>query len=163
MVNSVVSQHEGLGIDSRIDHGCLGLFCMWVTSGYSVLLPQPKDMRTRSSGCSECYYRNVTQCPNPVSLIIPEGNTEPFGRSSVNNRLVHLYIRTLSSVGNTVGYNQYSRRPSQEGSDRTGGHRNPPHVPENQVPPRRHREHNWKPAGKTDCSLSCGRGQNQTL
>ncbi|XP_060780131.1 thrombospondin type-1 domain-containing protein 4-like isoform X1 [Neoarius graeffei] len=69
--------------------------------------------------------------------------------------------------GNTVtggaGYDQYGRRPSQEGHEGTGGHRNLPHIPENQVPPRRHREHNWKLTGTTDCSASCGRGIRYTV
>ncbi|XP_078017605.1 thrombospondin type-1 domain-containing protein 4 isoform X3 [Epinephelus lanceolatus] len=54
-----------------------------------------------------------------------------------------------------VGPQQPNHRPE-------GGVWNPPRLPDNQVPvvqpPRREREYNWKLAGTTECSASCGKG-----
>lgn len=47
-----------------------------------------------------------------------------------------------------------------------GGGRYPPRLPDNHVPvaqpPRREREYNWKLAGATDCSASCGKGMKHS-
>ncbi|XP_078017602.1 thrombospondin type-1 domain-containing protein 4 isoform X2 [Epinephelus lanceolatus] len=55
-----------------------------------------------------------------------------------------------------VGPQQPNHRPE------AGGVWNPPRLPDNQVPvvqpPRREREYNWKLAGTTECSASCGKG-----
>ncbi|XP_049457802.1 thrombospondin type-1 domain-containing protein 4-like isoform X2 [Epinephelus fuscoguttatus] len=55
-----------------------------------------------------------------------------------------------------VGPQQPNHRPE------AGGGWNPPRLPDNQVPvvqpPRREREYNWKLAGTTECSASCGKG-----
>ncbi|KAM4602356.1 thrombospondin type-1 domain-containing protein 4 [Polymixia lowei] len=67
--------------------------------------------------------------------------------------------------GNTVngqgGYDHHSNT-HQEGYDSAGGGRYTPRIPDNQVPvvqpPRRQREYNWKLAGSTECSASCGKG-----
>ncbi|KAI5623766.1 thrombospondin type-1 domain-containing protein 4-like isoform X1, partial [Silurus asotus] len=104
----------------------------------------------------------IYQQPNPrvhYEYILPSENSISTESNTEEGNAV--------SVGNTVnggaGYDQYGKRPSQEGHEQTGGHRNPPHIPENQVPPRRHREHNWKLTGTTDCSVSCGRGVRHTV
>ncbi|XP_058243483.1 thrombospondin type-1 domain-containing protein 4 [Hemibagrus wyckioides] len=98
----------------------------------------------------------IYQQPNPrvhYEYILPSENS--------------VSTTTNTEQGNTVtggaGYDQYGRRPTQDGHERTGGHRTPSHVPDNQVPPRRHREHNWKLTGTTDCSASCGRGIRHTV
>ncbi|MCJ8733106.1 hypothetical protein PDJAM_G00219270 [Pangasius djambal] len=98
----------------------------------------------------------IYQQPNPrvhYEYILPSENS--------------VSTATNTEEGNTVtigtGDGQYGRRPSQERHERTDGHRNPPHIPESQVPPRRHREHNWKLTGTTDCSVSCGRGIRHTV
>ncbi|KAM6979983.1 thrombospondin type-1 domain-containing protein 4 [Aplochiton taeniatus] len=55
----------------------------------------------------------------------------------------------------------------QGGSNVQRGDRYPPQAPDNQVPaaqpPRRQREHNWKLAGATECSATCGRGSRFTI
>lgn len=59
------------------------------------------------------------------------------------------------------GYDHHSN-VHQENFNPAGGGRYPPHLPNSQVPvaqpPRREREYNWKLAGATDCSASCGKG-----
>ncbi|KAK2853521.1 hypothetical protein Q5P01_006182 [Channa striata] len=67
--------------------------------------------------------------------------------------------------GNTVnGQGEYDHHSNthQENSNPTDRGRYPPHLPNNQVPapppPRREREYNWKMAGATECSTSCGKG-----
>ncbi|XP_062861084.1 thrombospondin type-1 domain-containing protein 4-like [Trichomycterus rosablanca] len=98
----------------------------------------------------------IYQQPNPgvhYEYILPSEN-------SINTN-------TNTQEGNTVNHgtvhDHYGRGTSQEGHDRTTGHRTPPHVTENQVPPRRPREYNWKLTGTTDCSASCGRGIRYTV
>uniref|UniRef100_A0A8C5AW06 Thrombospondin type 1 domain containing 4 n=1 Tax=Gadus morhua TaxID=8049 RepID=A0A8C5AW06_GADMO len=70
-----------------------------------------------------------------------------------------------SPDGNTVngqgGYNHHGNT-HQEGYDPAGGGRPPSSIPDNQVPavqpPRSQREYNWRQAGTTECSASCGKG-----
>lgn len=77
---------------------------------------------------------------------------------------MHLTV-CVHALGNTVngqgGYDHHSNI-HQENFNPAGGGRYPPHLPDNQVPvaqpPRREREYNWKLAGATDCSASCGKG-----
>uniref|UniRef100_A0A6Q2ZMB0 PLAC domain-containing protein n=1 Tax=Esox lucius TaxID=8010 RepID=A0A6Q2ZMB0_ESOLU len=62
---------------------------------------------------------------------------------------------------NPVHPQQPNHRPG------AGGGKYPSHLPDNQVPavqpPRRQREYNWKLAGATECSSSCGRGSRYTI
>ncbi|XP_017284203.1 thrombospondin type-1 domain-containing protein 4 [Kryptolebias marmoratus] len=64
----------------------------------------------------------------------------------------------------TTGQNEYSLHndTQQENSNSAGEGRHPPHLPDNQVPavqpPRRERDYNWKQAGATECSATCGKG-----
>ncbi|XP_061077229.1 thrombospondin type-1 domain-containing protein 4-like [Conger conger] len=55
----------------------------------------------------------------------------------------------------------------QGGREQTSAGRYPSQTPDNKVPvpqpPRHHREHNWKLAGFTDCSASCGKGTRHTV
>ncbi|KAJ3593274.1 hypothetical protein NHX12_005609, partial [Muraenolepis orangiensis] len=59
------------------------------------------------------------------------------------------------------GYDHHGNT-HQEGYDPAGGGWPPSGIPDNQVPavqpPRRQREYNWKQAGTTECSASCGKG-----
>ncbi|XP_031137469.1 thrombospondin type-1 domain-containing protein 4 isoform X2 [Sander lucioperca] len=67
--------------------------------------------------------------------------------------------------GNTVngqgGYDHHINT-HQENFNSAGGGWDPPRLPDNQVPavqpPRQEREYNWKLAGATECSASCGKG-----
>ncbi|KAM3625672.1 uncharacterized protein V6R79_015909 [Siganus canaliculatus] len=72
--------------------------------------------------------------------------------------------------GNVVsGQGGYDRHGNthQENFNPAGGGRDPPGLPDNQVPvnppPRRTREYNWKLAGATECSASCGKGFRYTI
>ncbi|XP_036951161.1 thrombospondin type-1 domain-containing protein 4-like isoform X2 [Acanthopagrus latus] len=66
--------------------------------------------------------------------------------------------------GNAVNGQGYDHDSDthQENFHPSGGGRDPPPLPDNQVPvvqpPRRPREYNWKLAGATECSASCGKG-----
>lgn len=64
------------------------------------------------------------------------------------------------------GYDHHSNN-HQENFNPAGAGRDPPRLPDNQVPvvqpPRRVREYNWKLAGATECSASCGKGQSNYL
>lgn len=55
---------------------------------------------------------------------------------------------------------------TQENFNTAGGGTDPP-VPDKKVPviqpPRRTREYNWKLAGASECSASCGKGQASYL
>ncbi|XP_022535551.2 thrombospondin type-1 domain-containing protein 4 isoform X2 [Astyanax mexicanus] len=100
----------------------------------------------------------IYQQPNPgvhYEYILPSENSVLQGSADDGN-----------TVTSETGYDQYGRT-SQEGYEQGGGHRYPPHTPDNQVPaaqpPRRQREHNWKLIGTTDCSASCGRGSRYTV
>ncbi|TSK38384.1 Thrombospondin type-1 domain-containing protein 4 [Bagarius yarrelli] len=97
----------------------------------------------------------IYQQPNPrvhYEYILPSDN-------SVNTATNTGEVYTVSSG---TRYDHYGRRTNQNGHERTDGHKTSPDIPETQVPPHRHKEHNWKLTGTTDCSASCGRGQNQT-
>ncbi|XP_060898248.1 thrombospondin type-1 domain-containing protein 4-like isoform X1 [Labrus mixtus] len=70
-----------------------------------------------------------------------------------------------SHEGNAVKVQaEYDHHPNtrQENLTPAGGGRVPPSLPDNHVPvvqpPRRVREYNWKQAGTTECSASCGKG-----
>lgn len=73
-------------------------------------------------------------------------------------------------AGNTVngqgGYDHHINT-HQENFNSAGGGWDPPRLPDNQVPavqpPRQEREYNWKLAGATECSASCGKGQSNYL
>ncbi|XP_076012058.1 thrombospondin type-1 domain-containing protein 4 [Genypterus blacodes] len=71
-----------------------------------------------------------------------------------------------NSVNVQGGYDHHSNT-HQEGNNQGGGGGYPPHVPESQAPtaqlPRREREYNWKMAGTTECSASCGKGFRYSL
>ncbi|XP_028257890.1 thrombospondin type-1 domain-containing protein 4 [Parambassis ranga] len=94
----------------------------------------------------------IFQQPNPgvhYEYILP--SEKPVGPQQPNHR----------PEGNAVnGYDQHSN--TQENFNSAGGGRYPPRLPDNQVPavqpPRREREYNWKLAGATECSASCGKG-----
>lgn len=72
----------------------------------------------------------------------------------------------MSVLGNAVngqgGYDHH-HNTHQGNFNPAGGERDPPRLPDNQVPavqpPKREREYNWKLAGATECSASCGKGQ----
>ncbi|XP_042342790.1 thrombospondin type-1 domain-containing protein 4-like [Plectropomus leopardus] len=97
----------------------------------------------------------IFQQPNPgvhYEYIIP--SEKPAGPQQPDHR----------PGGNTVngqgGYDHSNTH--QENLNPAGGGWHPPRRPDNQVPvvqpPRREREYNWKLAGTTECSASCGKG-----
>ncbi|XP_074523419.1 thrombospondin type-1 domain-containing protein 4 [Halichoeres trimaculatus] len=104
----------------------------------------------------------IFQQPNPgvhYEYILP--SETPAGPQQPNHR----------HEGNTVngqgGYDQHPN-PHQDNLTPAGGGRlPPPPLPDNQVPyvqpPRRTREYNWKLAGTTECSASCGKGFRYSL
>ncbi|XP_034382984.1 thrombospondin type-1 domain-containing protein 4-like [Cyclopterus lumpus] len=65
-----------------------------------------------------------------------------------------------NAVNGQGGYNQH-------GNPHHGGGREPPRLPDNPLPaaqpPRRTREYNWKLAGATECSASCGKGFRHSI
>ncbi|XP_034535418.1 thrombospondin type-1 domain-containing protein 4-like [Notolabrus celidotus] len=98
----------------------------------------------------------IFQQPNPgvhYEYILP--SETPAGPQQPNHR----------HEGNTVngqgGYDHHYNT-HQDNLTPAGGGRFPPRLPDNQVPfvqpPRRAREYNWKLAGNTECSASCGKG-----
>ncbi|XP_053721451.1 thrombospondin type-1 domain-containing protein 4-like [Synchiropus splendidus] len=71
-----------------------------------------------------------------------------------------------NAVNGHGGYDQHGY-PHQESYNQAAGGRPPSRVPDNQVPavkpPRREREHNWKLAGSSECSVSCGKGSKYSI
>lgn len=65
------------------------------------------------------------------------------------------------------GYDHHPNPHQDNFTPAGGGRPPPPPLPDNQVPfvqpPRRTREYNWKLAGTTECSASCGKGQWHNL
>nr|XP_043886752.1 thrombospondin type-1 domain-containing protein 4-like [Solea senegalensis] len=102
----------------------------------------------------------IFQQPNPgvhYEYILPSENA--VGPQQPNHR----------TEGNTVtepGSHDHHSNTHQENFDTAGGERTPPPppppLPDNQVPavqpPTRQRDYNWKLAGVTECSASCGKG-----
>ncbi|KAM8895250.1 thrombospondin type-1 domain-containing protein 4 isoform 1-T1 [Spinachia spinachia] len=66
-----------------------------------------------------------------------------------------------NAVNGPAGYDHHSNT-HQERFNPAGGGREPPRLPDNQVPaaqpPRRETEYNWRLGGSTECSASCGKG-----
>lgn len=82
------------------------------------------------------------------------------------NLLFSVHLNSCVHVlGNAVnrqsGYDHHGN--TQENFDAAGGGRDPHTLPNNKLPviqpPRRTRDYNWKQAGATECSASCGKGQ----
>ncbi|XP_039649904.1 thrombospondin type-1 domain-containing protein 4-like isoform X1 [Perca fluviatilis] len=99
----------------------------------------------------------IFQQPNPgvhYEYLVP--SEKPVVPQQPNHR---------PDAGNTVngqgGYDHHSNT-HQENFNPAGGGWDPPRLPDNQVPavqpPRQEREYNWKLAGATECSASCGKG-----
>uniref|UniRef100_A0A3Q2ZHC6 Thrombospondin type 1 domain containing 4 n=1 Tax=Kryptolebias marmoratus TaxID=37003 RepID=A0A3Q2ZHC6_KRYMA len=92
--------------------------------------------------------------PNEISTTAGES----FLAEGPTNEILDVYVTT-------TGQNEYSLHndTQQENSNSAGEGRHPPHLPDNQVPavqpPRRERDYNWKQAGATECSATCGKGQ----
>lgn len=82
---------------------------------------------------------------------------------------VHLNscVHILGNAVNGQGGYDHAVDTHQENFHPAGGGRDPPPLPDNQVPvvqpPRRPREHNWKLAGATECSASCGKGTSHYI
>ncbi|XP_028999890.1 thrombospondin type-1 domain-containing protein 4-like [Betta splendens] len=98
----------------------------------------------------------IFQQTNPgvhYEYILPTG--KPVGPQQPNHRPEE------NTVNGEDGYEHHGNT-HQETFNTPGGGRFSPPVPENQVPiaqpPRRERDYNWKLAGATDCSASCGKG-----
>lgn len=87
---------------------------------------------------------------------------QAFGDTVNPNVRVHVSGNTVNGQG---GYDQHSNT-HQENLKPPGGGSYPPRFPDNQVPaappPRREREYNWKLAGATQCSVSCGKGTGRS-
>uniref|UniRef100_A0A8C4IMG7 Thrombospondin type 1 domain containing 4 n=1 Tax=Dicentrarchus labrax TaxID=13489 RepID=A0A8C4IMG7_DICLA len=99
----------------------------------------------------------IFQQPNPgvhYEYILP--TEQPVGPQQPNHR------PEGNAVNGQGGYDNH-RNTKQENFNPAGGGRDPPRLPDNQVPvaqpPRRVRDYNWKMAGATECSASCGKGQ----
>ncbi|XP_034061061.1 thrombospondin type-1 domain-containing protein 4-like [Gymnodraco acuticeps] len=97
----------------------------------------------------------IFQQPNPgihYEYTIPEKPVDP---QPPNHR------PEGNAVNGQGGYDNH-RNTHQENYTPAGGGRDPPRLPDNQVPavqpPRRPRDYNWKMAGTTECSASCGKG-----
>lgn len=73
-------------------------------------------------------------------------------------------VPVLGNAVNGQGGHDHHSNTHQENYNPAGGGRDPPPLPDNQVPvvqpPRRPKEYNWKQAGATECSASCGKGQS---
>ncbi|KAK5936204.1 hypothetical protein CgunFtcFv8_027669, partial [Champsocephalus gunnari] len=97
----------------------------------------------------------IFQQPNPgihYEYTIPEKPVDP---QPPNHR------PEGNAVNGQGGYDNH-RNTHQENYTPAGGGRDPPRLPDHQVPavqpPRRPRDYNWKMAGTTECSASCGTG-----
>ncbi|XP_031704205.1 thrombospondin type-1 domain-containing protein 4 [Anarrhichthys ocellatus] len=94
------------------------------------------------------HYEYVLPSENPV--VPQQPNHRPEG----------------NAVNGQGGYDHHSNT-HQERFNPAGGGREPPRLPENQVPaaqpPKRERQYNWKLAGATECSASCGKGFRHSI
>ncbi|XP_067451535.1 thrombospondin type-1 domain-containing protein 4-like [Thunnus thynnus] len=103
----------------------------------------------------------IFQQPNPgvhYEYILP--SEKPVGPQQPNHK------PEGNAVNGQGGYDLHNN-PQQENYNPAGGGGYPPRLPDNQVPavqpPRREREYNWKLAGATECSASCGKGFRHSI
>uniref|UniRef100_A0A671XCC4 Thrombospondin type 1 domain containing 4 n=1 Tax=Sparus aurata TaxID=8175 RepID=A0A671XCC4_SPAAU len=100
----------------------------------------------------------IFQQPNPgvhYEYVLP--SEKPAGPQQEDPETI-----PMGNAVNGQGGYDHAVDTHQENFHPAGGGRDPPPLPDNQVPvvqpPRRPREHNWKLAGATECSASCGKG-----
>ncbi|XP_037689454.1 thrombospondin type-1 domain-containing protein 4 [Choloepus didactylus] len=79
--------------------------------------------------------------------LVPEGGSQAAGAE--NARTEEEGLREAPAIFTSESAQTFPVRQPD---------RFPPHRPDNSVPPRRSRDHNWKQLGTTECSTSCGRG-----
>ncbi|KAJ7994938.1 hypothetical protein DPEC_G00254720 [Dallia pectoralis] len=112
----------------------------------------------------------IYQQPNPgisYEFILPSAKLPQYPD---HRNPLHPQPPNHRPEGNTLheqgGYDQRGN-PNPKGYDPAGGGKYPSQVPENQVPavqpPRKRKEYNWKLAGATECSASCGKGSRYTI
>lgn len=76
------------------------------------------------------------------------------------------YKRVHVSGNDVSGHGEHDHDGNtRENNNAAGDQREPsPPLPDNKVPvsqpPRRARDYNWKLAGATECSVSCGKGES---